>query len=168
MNQKQIKDAAKKYADTNEDELAFTLKADGFSPEDSATIMDAIDAAKAKAPKAAAKEGVEEIENKNEGLDLEGFDYNNLSGDDFKKYENLIKSLDWNSLYDFELYKAVPVKEARYPGMEGTPFDVVGIKLISTTPIAKSRITAKAVTNLNAQLPNGTPSVPCFYYLLKK
>ena len=99
--------------------------------------------------------------------ELAEIDYTNLTGDAWDKYQAIEKRLQWSKMYDFQQYKAEAVKQARYPGLEGTPFDMRGIKLKNDKPNNTTRITPRTAADINAQIvnmenPNG------LYLLLKK
>lgn len=105
-------------------------------------------------------------------LDLSGFDYRNLTGESFTEYISMVgdrsyKKVDdegreipvngellQNDKYDFVLLPAVPVMKARFPGMENTPWDFVGIKAKDTVPIHRTRIPVKTALEYNAQIIN--------------
>jgi hypothetical protein len=108
----------------------------------------------------------------NEELDLDGFNYESLTGETFKEYVRLVGdrsyaeqndegkfvpvngSLLQQSKYDFVLLPAVPVMRERFPGIENTPIDYVGIKAKSLTPIHKTRIPVSTALEYNAQIIN--------------
>lgn len=91
------------------------------------------------------------------------FNYKNLTGDEWKRYQDHVKALPLFDMLDFEQYKAEEVKEERYPGMPGSPWDVVGIRIINDTPINKTRINIQTANELNRQLANSKR-----IYLLKR
>lgn len=123
----------------------------------------------------------------NDELDLEGFDYKNLTGEKFKEYVRLVGdrsylekndankyvpvngSLLLEEKYDFVLLPAQPVMTARFPGMENTPWDYLGVKAKSTDPIHTTRISVKTALEYNAQIINQhSRAGHGKYYFLKK
>jgi hypothetical protein len=108
----------------------------------------------------------------NDELDLSGFDYKSLIGESFKEYVSMVGDRSYkevneegkeipvngellqNDKYDFVLLPAVPVMKARFPGMENTPWDFVGIKAKDTAPIHRTRIPVKTALEYNAQIIN--------------
>lgn len=124
----------------------------------------------------------------NDALELEKFDYNNLTGPAFKEYVQLVgdrcfvifdsetgeeKSvtgkLQQNEVFDFQQFRAQPVFKARFPGMKDTPNDFNGIKLKNTTPEHTTRMSVATALEMNSQILN-QHSVAGHgrYYLLKK
>ncbi|MDN3658922.1 hypothetical protein QWZ08_24980 [Ferruginibacter paludis] len=111
-------------------------------------------------------------------------DYANLVGPEFKRYLDLLESLDperghgphTGHCFQFELYRAKPIRKVRFEGMEGSPMDFIGIMLKTMgerdrfePPIVTTSITIRTARELNSQIVNahgiaghGT------YYLLKK
>jgi hypothetical protein len=122
----------------------------------------------------------------NDELDLSSFNYNELTGESFKNYVKLAGdhsameivegdvvpirgSLEENKAYDFVLLKAVPVMQARFPGMENTPYDYVGIKVKEPKPIHTTRISVKTALEHNRQILNAhSRAGHGKYYFLKK
>jgi hypothetical protein len=105
-------------------------------------------------------------ETQTETLGLSGFNYDpsekGFIGDQYKDYEALVNKLRLTNQFDFEVYKAKPVKVERYPGLPGTPIDIVGIK-VEGRPIFTTRVEARHALEMNRQLQNTNR-----YYLLKK
>jgi len=91
------------------------------------------------------------------------FSYKNLTGEEWKRYQEHVASLPWSNLIDFAQYKAEEVRQERYPGLPGSPWDTVGIRIINDTPINTTRITTQTAAELNKQLPNSRR-----IYLLKQ
>ncbi len=100
---------------------------------------------------------------KEKKLDLGQFNYKGLTGENFKRYEEFVNQLMLHDHYTFEVYKVEPVILDRYPGLEGTPKDFSGIRIVNDTPIHKTHITVKIAKEMNAQVRNTGR-----YYLLKK
>lgn len=125
-------------------------------------------------------------ESPNDELELSGFNYEDLTGDSFKEYVRMVGdhsaieivngeevpihgSLQENKSYDFVLMKAVPVMQARFPGMKDTPFDYVGIKVKENKPVHTTRITVKTALEHNRQILNAhSRAGHGKYYFLKK
>jgi len=79
---------------------------------------------------------------------LSAFDYNNLRGDAFKRYCLLVQSLPIEGKYDFEVYQVEVAKQVRYRGVKDSPIDMIGFRMVNTTPIHCTRIPVKyALTN---------------------
>lgn len=94
---------------------------------------------------------------------LQAIDYKNMTGEPFKAYVELENSLKLNDNYTFDVFQAESVYQERYPGMPGTPKDLVGIRIKNDTPIHFTSIPVRHAKEMNAQLNNTNR-----YYLLKK
>jgi hypothetical protein len=90
------------------------------------------------------------------------FDYKNLTGENFKKYEAYVHGLPWHDMHDFLVYKVNPVITERYSGLKDTPKDMTGIDIINDRPIHQTRVDVKTALEMNAQVRNSGR-----YYLLK-
>lgn len=133
---------------------------------------------KVSMPKAAASP--------NDELDLSRFNYENLTGDSFQEYVRMVGdhsvteivegnevpirgTLQENKSYDFVLMKAVPVMQARFPGIKDTPYDYVGIRVKESKPIHTTRIPVKTALEFNRQILNAhSRAGHGKYYFLKK
>lgn len=104
----------------------------------------------------------------NSDFDLSGFDYPNLRGDAWKKYQEIESQLVAGKRYVFAIYKAYPIKKDMYPGIPDSPKSIEGIVLVNDAPIRVVTVEAKHAMNLNAQLPNANMREACQYYLLAK
>jgi hypothetical protein len=122
----------------------------------------------------------------NDELELAGFNYEDLTGQSFKDYVGLVGdhsamevlngeevpirgSLQENKSYDFVLMKAVPVMQARFPGMKDTPFDYVGIRVKENKAVHSTRIPVKTALEFNRQIMNAhSRAGHGKYYFLKK
>jgi len=168
------------------EEVKQLLEALGFEEETTETKQPATPAATGtKPPELPA------VENQSQGSDLasilSGIDYKNLKGETFKKYVQLVGDrsfveindegkavpvvgkLQQNDSYDFEQYRAKPIFKDRFPGMEGTPRDYVGIEIIRDKPEHTSRIPVSVALEFNAQILNQhSRAGHGKYYLLKK
>jgi hypothetical protein len=128
---------------------------------------------------ATKKTAVAEFDPKNPNAVLNlDFDYNNLTGEEFKRYNELLESLcpvlgikeHTFKSFDFELYRAKPIFKERFPGLPNTPRDFIGIELIEDKqPLFKTRITIRNARDLNSQIINANHNSRWGkYYLLKK
>jgi hypothetical protein len=123
----------------------------------------------------------------NTKLDLSGFDYKSLKGENFKKYVQLVGDKNYQTKnengrytaiegslllednYDFQRFKAKPIRQERFEGMEGSPVDYVGIQILNDTPEHTTRITVGTALELNSQILNShSLANNGRYYLLKK
>jgi hypothetical protein len=124
----------------------------------------------------------------NDELDLDEFNYESLTGENFKEYVRLVGdrsyterndegkyvpvngSLLQNDKYDFILLPAVPVMVERFPGMKDTPIDYIGIKAKTLTPIHRTRIPVSTALEYNAQIVNqhSRAGHGKYYFLAKK
>jgi hypothetical protein len=91
------------------------------------------------------------------------FNYKALEGKHYDEYQAYIASLPLFELRTFQCFKAEEVKKERFQGMPGSPWDVVGIRIVNDTPLHTSKINVKTANELNAQLPNSRR-----IYLLKQ
>lgn len=82
------------------------------------------------------------------------FDYKALEGKHLEDYHAHVASLPLFEQRQFQCFKAEQVRKERYPGMPGSPWDVVGIRIINDTPVHTTKISIKTANELNAQLPN--------------
>lgn len=121
----------------------------------------------------------------NDELELEKFNYEELTGESFKDYVRLAGdhsameiiegedkpmrgSLQENKSYDFVLLKAKPVMVARFPGMKDTPYDYVGLRA-EGKPLHTTRIPVKTALEFNRQILNAhSRAGHGKYYFLKK
>jgi hypothetical protein len=121
----------------------------------------------------------------NDELDLDGFTYEELTGQSFKDYVGLVGdhsaaeivngkvvpirgSLEENKSYDFVLLKAKPVMQERFPGMENSPWDYVGLNA-EGKPLHTTRIPVKTALEFNRQILNAhSRAGHGKYYFLKK
>ena len=79
---------------------------------------------------------------------LSKFDYNNLQGEEFFAYNELIDELDLNKSFDFEEYRVEQITKVRYKGIKDSPVDVIGIRIKDNKPIKITRIAVKhAIAN---------------------
>jgi hypothetical protein len=120
----------------------------------------------------------------NDSLDLSKFDYRKMTGDMFRDYLKLIASLKHADQYDFEAYKVAPIKQPRYEGVQGSPNDIIGFRIVDVQPVMNTRIPVKIALDFNGKLDEGkswftviggqwgnhggTPGLYPRYYLLKK
>jgi hypothetical protein len=127
-------------------------------------------------------------EGPNASLQLDKFDYKNLKGAKFKEYVELVGDrsfttidvetgqeipvvgqLKQNDMYDFQLFRMVPIMKDRFPGVKDTPRDFIGLTMKNDTPEHTTRITVAQATEYNAQILNAhSRAGHGKYYLLKK
>jgi hypothetical protein len=126
--------------------------------------------------------------NPNDGLDLEGFNYKDLTGGSFKKYVELVGDrsavFEWDERgnpipitsklrqddhYDFVLMRVDVVRKVRFPGVKDSPVDYVGLRVKDDTPIHTSRISVATALEYNAQIVNahGIAGHGKYYFLKK-
>lgn len=80
---------------------------------------------------------------------LKDFDYENMRGEDFKKYCLMVQSLQLDQNYDFEQYSVEVIKKDRYRGVQGSPVDIIGFKLKNSRPLNTTRIPVKYALQTN-------------------
>lgn len=74
-----------------------------------------------------------------------------------------------DQLRDFQAFKVRPITRERFPGMDKTPVDFIGIEFRDQTPVMTTRISVQQALNLNAQVVNAHGMAGHgIYYLLKK
>jgi hypothetical protein len=86
----------------------------------------------------------------NDGLDLGQFNYRKLLGEDFEKYQAIVKTLQQRKLYDWVQYNAVGIwNRYRDPVSGQMKFGgiLMGIQLVNTEPINYPRVEARHVEN---------------------
>lgn len=153
-----------------------------YSPDEITEILAAIDAPpEIKPAPAEIKAGEWDPKNPN-AIIKNDINYENLVGEEFIRYNAILESLSPDGgygehtvhLFDFELYRATPIRKARYEGLPGTPIDFIGVKLrtvgnMMDPPINQTRITINNARELNSQILN-QHSIEGHgkYYLLKK
>lgn len=121
----------------------------------------------------------------NDDLDLNRFNYEELTGESFKDYVRMAGdhsameivngeevpmrgSLLESQSYDFVLLKAKPVMVARFPGMKDTPYDYVGLRAEGKA-LHTTRIPVKTALEFNRQILNAhSRAGHGKYYFLKK
>jgi hypothetical protein len=180
------KKAVKKYAALLEDghtraEIENLLIEEEYTSEERMEIFEGIDDHLEKITNGKIEPGGYDPANPNSIIEND-FNYNNLTGEEFKRYETILEKLcpvqgieeHTFKLFDFELYHAKPLFKQRFEGMDGSPVDFIGIKLKTVginfePPISPTRISIHSVRTLNEQIKN-THSRAGYgkYYLLKK
>lgn len=176
-------------------QTADLLEKDGFTNEEIAEVMEALDNPAPPPPPPAPSPSprtTNQAKGPNDALDLSGFKYKDEKGEfkgaSFRKYVELVgdKSftvideetnevrpvngqLRQGDMYDFVLYKVRPVRRRRYAGMDDSPMDYVGIQILNDQPIHTSRMPVGTVLEFNSQILN-EHSIAGHgkYYLLKK
>jgi hypothetical protein len=105
----------------------------------------------------------------NDNLDLSGFDYDNLTGESFKKYLELVNSLPGHENRDFVQYMASGVFKVILNDNADKEVVLVGIKINNIKPVNFTRVPVNVARNLNAQIMDrNNPASNSRYYLLKK
>jgi len=105
----------------------------------------------------------------NDNLDLSGFDYNNLTGESFEKYQELVNKLPGHENRDFVQYMASGVFKTILNDNADKEVVLVGIKINNIKPVNQTRVPVQIVRNLNAQIMDrNNPPSNSRYYLLKK
>lgn len=105
----------------------------------------------------------------NSDLDLSGFDYNNLSGESFKKYQELVNSLNGFQSRDFTQYFATGIFKMELNDRMDKVEVLVGIKMNKTAAINNSRMPVASARDLNKQIMDkNNPATNSRYWLLKK
>lgn len=124
------------------------------------------------ATKEVPKKEATKKQNPNDSLDLSGFDYDNLNGESFEKYLELVNSLSVHENRDFVQHMATGVFDKVLDKNAAEPryMDVlVGIKINNTKPVNITRIPVGMARNLNAQIMDkNNPASNSRYFLLKK
>ena len=105
----------------------------------------------------------------NDELDLSEFDYSNLNGESFRKYEALVNSLPGQKKADFIQVRAYGIhKKKQDDQLRAIPY-VDGLIIKDLRPINTTRIEVRYIRDLNRQIENpDTPDTNSRYYLLKK
>lgn len=187
MTKKKLDEAVEYYGLGKEkisaDQMRIDILADEYTNEEADEILAVV-----FAPEKAQEEKKSDPKNPNASLDLSGFDYKKLNGDSFKKYVALVGDrsytefnaesgeekpingkLSLDDSYDFQLFRCKPVRKQRFPGVQGTPWDYVGLELVRDTPDHASRMTVRHALEFNAQIMNAhSMAGHGKYYLLKK
>ena len=164
MNHLLLKSIIKQYKDTPEEQLNEALQKDdrNFSEESIAEIQSAIK--KYEEPEVSKKEVLP-----NDNLDLSGFDYDNLTGESFEKYQELVNKLPGHENRDFVQYMASGVFKTVLNDNADKVIVLVGIKINQIKPVNQTRVPVQVVRNLNAQIMDrNNPASNSRYYLLKK
>jgi len=108
-------------------------------------------------------------ENPNADLDLSEFDYENLKGESFAKYQALVQSLNGFQNRDFEQYMASGIFKMTLNANMDKEEVLDGIRLNQSKPLNKNRVPVNSIRNLNAQIMDkNNPHTNSRYYLLKK
>lgn len=144
LHHKTKESAIKKYShlSSKTTDLLAALKEDDnkYSDEDITEIVEAIVVKKT------------DTEPQKSLLVLDGFDYENLSGESFKKYCLYVQSLQLEDRYVFEQYKVEAIKKVRFRGVKDSPIDIIGIKLVNTKPTTVTKIGVKHALIFNGRV----------------
>lgn len=174
---------------------AIKLDENGYDDDQAAEILAAVNAeVPDQAPPPPPSPNLNDQSNAGNSLPdplaaLASIDYNNLKGEAFKKYvaivgdrsfvvldeetgqeKQVVGQLQQDKEYDFELYRAKPIRRPRYVGVKDSPMDFVGIELVNTKPEHKTRIPVKVALEANAQILNqhSIAGHGRYYLLVKK
>ena len=105
----------------------------------------------------------------NDKLDLSGFDYDNLTGESFQKYQELVNSLPGHENKDFVQYMASGVFKTILNDNADKEVVLIGIKINNIKPVNFTRVPVNVARNLNAQIMDrNNPASNSRYFLLKK
>jgi hypothetical protein len=105
----------------------------------------------------------------NDNLDLSEFDYDNLTGESFTKYQELVNSLPGHENRDFVQYMASGVFKTILNDNADKEVVLIGIKINNIKPVNFTRVPVNVARNLNAQIMDrNNPASNSRYYLLKK
>lgn len=130
------------------DQLSEELKKEeyNYSEEEQSEIMQALHEANG-----GEKGGGENPNKSNNGGEPAApkFDYSDLKGDKFKEYMKHIASLNGNEKRVFEQYKVEVIKKPRYKGVEGSPVDIIGIRIKDNKPLNSTLIAIKHASTQN-------------------
>lgn len=184
---------------TDLEQAAAVLEKEAFTNEEIAEVLEELKnvptlnpgtGTKPPEPNAPSNVAGSPVNSPNAKLNLSGFSYKNqkgqFTGEDFKRYVELVGDrsyleitdegekavygqLKLDDQYDFVLFKARPIRKARYVGIKDSPIDYVGIEIVNDQPIHTSRMSIRSVLEFNAQILN-QHSIAGHgkYYVLKK
>jgi hypothetical protein len=108
---------------------------------------------------------------------LNTFDYANMDGSEWERYNKFLDELDSTGAgwfggkdLDFVQYRAKPIIVEAYPGMMNSPKKMTGIEVfLDKGPlIEKTKIAIKHTRTMNPQINNATAPNWGRYFLLKK
>lgn len=96
--------------------------------------------------------------------DVSGINYENLTGDDWKKYQEVEAGLRMHDHYDFEQWGAKPIRKFRINEDTGVQEQyIAGMEITSAKPKMRTRVSAR-----DARILNGQVAVNGLYMLLAK
>jgi len=105
----------------------------------------------------------------NDNLELSSFDYDNLTGESFQKYQDLVNSLPGHENKDFVQYMASGVFKTILNDNADKEVILIGIKINNIKPVNTTRVPVNVARNLNAQIMDrNNPPSNSRYFLLKK
>jgi len=154
-----------KESGLTQEELRAQLLADGIAEEEATAFIaeafaDAPAVSKTDMPPSAPPESntppvvVTQTQPATPETMAQKFDYKNLTGENFKKYEAHVNDLPLFGLLDFNVYKVKSVIKELYPGLPNSPKVFDGIEIVNDKPIHKTRIDVKTALEMNAQVRN--------------
>lgn len=124
----------------------------GYNEEEQAEILDALheaNAGKSDGNPPPPPEGESNKESQKTGSDAPKFDYNNLKGEELKRYMKHLRSLNGNEKRTFKLMRVEVIKKVRYKGIKDSPMDIAEIRIKDPKPIMTTLIPVKAATAQN-------------------
>jgi hypothetical protein len=77
------------------------------------------------------------------------FDYKNMTGQPFIDYVTHVSKISMHEQRVFDVFKVDVAKKQRYPGMKGSPVDVLGFVIKNDTPIHTTKMQMRDANNLN-------------------
>ena len=105
----------------------------------------------------------------NDDLDLSEFDYDNLTGESFQKYQELVNKMPGHENKDFVQYMASGVFKTILNDNADKEVILIGIKINNIKPVNYTRVPVNIARNLNAQIMDrNNPASNSRYFLLKK
>lgn len=125
----------------------------GYNEEEQADILEALHDANAgksggNPPPPPPPPGSENKGN-SEGPKAPQFDYNNMKGEELKRYMKHLRSLNGNEKRTFKLMRVEVIKKVRYKGIKDSPMDIAEIRIKDPKPIMTTLIPVKAATAQN-------------------
>lgn len=144
LNDKQLKAAVEKYKNTVPAARKALMEQE-FKSDEITQINEAL----AKLQPPPSKPQKEETVTADETPDLSAFDYSNLSRKSLIAYFQMIAGLKWNRKMMFQEYKVETRKAPRFRGVQGSPIDIVGVRLKDAAPVKERQMEVRAATTMN-------------------
>jgi hypothetical protein len=176
------------FKETGPDLVRLDLLGKGYSEQEADQVIEALTKEPEKdskeknakgqtAPKQSTKAIAEQSPNDEIKPKLAKIDYENLHGESFAEYGELVESLPADKMFDFVVVKVEAIKQTRFEGVDGSPIDTIGVKLTSTIPVSATRVYAKTAIAQNGRIYRGRTYFTVegqqfhqnrLFYLLKK